>query len=218
MSAIHSPDGASPRALNDANRRQVAIGCADVAGYTRLMQADEDDTHRRMMDLQSQVIAPQIEAGHGKLIKYTGDGFFATFDKAEDATRFAVTLQQRLIVAEHDESPSRRIAFRMAINVADVIFEANDIFGDGVNTAARLQTYAEPGGIVVSDAVTKQIGTLDELEFVDLGHLPLRNIARPVRAFGLHNPALPMPLLGEALPGSEGPPSIVVLPFREHHT
>lgn len=215
MSALQPPSHCDPRATRDTSRKVAAVVFADVVGYTRLMQVDEIDTHRRMVALQTAIIEPQVAAYRGTIIKYTGDGFLATFDSAEDATHCVVELQRMLTTEGQTESLSRRIVFRMAVHVADVIFDANDVFGDGVNVAARLQTYAEPGGIVVSEAVVKEIGRRNELDFSDLGHLPLRNIARPVRAYGIRSHASTL-LPGDDLSGTEGRPSIVVLPFREH--
>lgn len=216
MSAMESASRETAR-THDGTRRMAAVVFADVVGYTRLMQVDEGDTHHRMMRLQAEVIEPQLRAHEGRLIKNMGDGFLATFDDAGDATRCVLEMQRAVLAAGAEESPSRRISLRMAINVADVIFTETDVFGDGVNVAARLQTYAEPGGIVVSEAVAEKVGAPAGMEFVDLGHLPLRGIAQPVRAFSLRQPMAKIPLVGDALPGSEGPPSIVVLPFREQN-
>ena len=217
MSAIESSFLRDPARPHDGVRRVAAVVFADVVGYTRLMQVDEDDTHRRMMRLQAEIIEPQLHAHQGRLIKHMGDGFLATFDDAGQATRCLLEMQQAVLAAGAGESPGRRISLRMGVNLADVIFTETDVFGDGVNVAARLQTYAEPGGIVVSQPVADKVGAAAGLEFVDLGHLPLRGIAQPVRAFSLRLPPIKTPLVGEALPGSEGPPSIVVLPFREQN-
>jgi adenylate cyclase len=203
--------------LGETTRLLSAIVCADVVGYSRLMSADEDDTHRRMMRLQSEIISPQVAAFSGRIVKYTGDGFLAVFATAKEAVDCVVALQSRLIADGKEESPSRRIAFRMSINYADLIFEAGDVFGDGVNIAARLQAYAEAGGIIVSEAVVQEIGTRKNLHFSDFGHLPLKNISQKIRAFGVKSGRSATPLIGEAIVGGDGPPSIVVLPFREHN-
>jgi adenylate cyclase len=216
MSSMESPRDPSAR-THDANRRTAAIVFADAVGYTRLMQVDELDTHTRMMRLQAEVIEPGLRGHHGQLVKTTGDGFLATFDDPGQAIACAVELQRALLAAGAAESPSSRISFRMAVNMADIIVEQTDIYGDGVNIAARLQTYAEPGGIVVAAAAAEKAGAPAGLEFADLGHLPLRGFKQPVRAFGLRVSTGTRPLLGEAVPGSEGPPSIVVLPFREQN-
>jgi class 3 adenylate cyclase/TolB-like protein/Flp pilus assembly protein TadD len=195
-------------------RRLVAVVAADVAGYSRLMHVDENDTHRRMKEIDAQIVEPQVAARRGEIVKHTGDGFLATFDNVEDAIACTIEMQ-RLLGAWNEKEPlSRRINYRMGVNVADVIVEDHDIFGDGVNIAARLQTYAEPGGIVVTDLVARHISGSDGVALHDLGDLPLRNIGRPVRAFSLSRAAT-SPLLAEVLPGFEERASIVVLPFSE---
>jgi TolB-like protein/class 3 adenylate cyclase len=198
-------------------RKMAAIVFADVAGYSRLMQTDEDDTHRRLMQLKAQLIEPQVGANRGRVVKQMGDGFLAVFDTPQDAANFSVNLQSLVGEASRSESPGQRINFRMGVHAAEIIFEDDDVFGDGVNIAARLQNYAEPGGVVISDAVAKEIQRDTAVELADLGHLPLRNIAHPVRAFSLRSVVAGTPPLGEVLPGSEGPPSIVVLPFRDEN-
>jgi adenylate cyclase len=217
MSAMESPRGDTSAAPPGGTRRHAAILFADAVGYTRLMQVDEDDTHNRMLRLQADVIEPGLRAHKGQLVKTTGDGFLATFDDPADAIACAVDLQRTLLDAGAAESPSSRISFRMALNVSDIIVMETDVYGDGVNMAARLQTYAEPGGIVVSEAAAEKAGAPAGMEFADLGHLPLRGFTRPVRAFSLRVSTIRRPLVGDALPGTEGPPSIVVLPFREHN-
>ena len=216
MSAIQPPSNGDSGTTRMSSRRLAAIVFADVTGYTRLMQVDEEDTHRRMIDLRSTIVEPQVEIWRGRIVKHTGDGFMAAFDSAEDATRCVIELQRMLTTAGDSESLSRRIVFRMGVNFAEVIFHDGDVFGDGVNIAARLQAYAEPGGIVVSESVAQELRDRAGLDFSDLGHLPLRNVALPVRAYGIRSHASAL-LLGDSLPGSEGRTSIVVLPFREHN-
>lgn len=196
-------------------RRLVAVLAADVVGYSRLTEADEEYTHTMLMRLRSEVLDPGIANHRGRLIKNTGDGFLAMFDSTQDAARCALNLQQAVAAQTADQSPGRRISFRMAVNVADAIIEKDDIYGEGVNVAARLQTYAEPGGVVVSAAVVEQIGGL-ALGAIDLGDLHLRNLARPVRVFLLRVHTPPERLVGDAFAGSEPRPSIAVLPFRKH--
>src|SRR5476649_1703357 len=206
--------GAAPHG-QEPQRQLLAVIPADVVGYSRLMQVDENDTHSRMVDIRSRIIDPAIASHGGRVVKNTGDGFLAAFPDAIGATRCVIELQEALNAQAAAEPLSRGISFRMGINVADVIVEEHDIFGDGVNIAARLQTYAEPGGIIIADVVAEHIRDRENVELYDLGDLPLRNIDRPVRAFSLRIAGKSVRLLGDALPGTEGRPSIVVLPFRE---
>ena len=203
-----------PARRMETHRRLVAILAGDVVGYSRLMEAYEEETYRRLMRLQSEAINPCVEARRGEVVKHTGDGFLAIFNSARDATSCAVTLQQAVTTQTSDQPGHQRIIFRMAVNAADIIVENNDIYGDGVNVAARLQSYAAPGGIVVSGAIAEQIGTDLGVGVIDLGDLHLRNLGRPVRVFALRMPMAPPKLIGDATIGSEPRPSIAVLPFR----
>ncbi|MBV1797267.1 adenylate/guanylate cyclase domain-containing protein [Siccirubricoccus sp. G192] len=205
--------------MSPAERRLVAVLAADAAGYSRLMEADEEGTHARMMRLWFEVMQPSIAALHGQVIKHTGDGFLAIFGSASEAAQCALCIQRQVQEREVAEPPDRRIGFRMGLNVADAIIEAHDIFGDGVNIAARLQTYAEPGGLVVSGAVAEQIGGRPGIAAVDLGDFFLKNLTRPVRAYSVRHTAglaASAPAPGPALP--EDRPSIAVLPFRMQRT
>jgi adenylate cyclase len=204
--------------LTATQRRLVAVLAADVVGYSRLMEAYEESTHAGLVRLRSEVLDPGIAARHGRIIKNTGDGFLAVFDSAHDATQCAITLQQALAAQTADQQPDERISFRMAVNVADVIIEEDDVYGGGVNVASRLQAYAEPGGVVVTSGVAEQIGGSLGIGATDLGELHLRNLARPVRVFALRVPIAPTRLVGDALAGSEPRPSIAVLPFRKDQT
>lgn len=197
-------------------RRLVAILAADVVGYSRLMEQHEETVHGALMRLRADVLDPGIAAFGGHLVKNTGDGFLAMFDSAQDATQCALALQRQVAAHMAAEPPDRRISFRMAINAADVIVEKDDIYGDGVNVAARLQTYAEPGGIVVTGAVAEQIGAAGDIGAIDLGDMHLRNLARPVRVYAVRAQSMPRRLIGEGEPGREPRPSIAVLPFRKY--
>jgi len=196
------------------HRRLAAVLAADVVGYTRLMEAHELDTHTRLMRLRSEVLDPGVAALRGKIVKNTGDGFLATFDTARDATRCALSLQESVAANTAGMPADQRISFRMGLNAADIIVEKDDVYGDGVNIAARLQTYAQAGGIVVSGAIAEQLGKDFDVNVIDLGDLHLRNMGRPVRVYALHPPTQPAKLVGEALAGQEPRPSIAVLPFR----
>jgi TolB-like protein/class 3 adenylate cyclase/tetratricopeptide (TPR) repeat protein len=191
----------------------ASVIAADVVGYSRLMQLDEQGTHARFMRLRSEAIDPLIRDKDGRIVKNTGDGFLAMFADARAALEAAIGLQRRVIDLEKDVPIERRINFRMGVNASDVIVEDHDIYGDGVNIAARLQSYAEPGGIVISGALEELIGGTLELTRVDLGDLPLRNL-RPVRVLSLRLPETKPGALGELPGGYESRSSIAVLPFR----
>ncbi len=198
----------------ESQRRLVAILAADVVGYSRLMETHEEETYRRLMRLRLEAVNPCVAAQQGVVVKHTGDGFLAIFNSARDATRCALTLQQVVTTQTANQPGPQQIIFRIAVNAADIIVESNDIYGDGVNVAARLQSYAPPGGIVVSGAIAEQIGTDFGVGMIDLGDLHLRNLGRPVRVFALRMPMAPPKLVGEAAVGLEPRPSIAVLPFR----
>jgi class 3 adenylate cyclase/TolB-like protein/Flp pilus assembly protein TadD len=171
-------------------RRLSAILAADVVGYSRLMGADEVGTLRQLMAHRRELIEPTIAARRGRIVKTTGDGVLAEFSSAVEAVACAITVQRELVsrnVAVPDES---RLVFRIGINLGDIIIEANDIFGDGVNVAARLETLCEPGGLCVSRAVRDQVRDKLPIVFDDLGEQTVKNIARPVRAFGLSPEAI----------------------------
>ena len=131
-------------------RRLAAILAADVAGYSRLMGADEEGTHERLKAHLGQLVDPKIKAHRGRIVKNTGDGFLAEFASVVDAVRCAMEIQRWMIDRESNLPEARRIRFRMGINLGDVIAEDEDIFGDGVNVAARLEALAQPGGICAS--------------------------------------------------------------------
>jgi adenylate cyclase len=198
-----------------ARRRLVAVLSADVVGYSRLMEGDEEGTHRRFREMSSEVLVPALAALRGEIIKNTGDGFLAVFDSARDAAACAIDIQRAMGSDGKSETEQRSMRLRIGINVADVIVEESDIYGDGVNIAARLQSYAEPGGIVASAAVAEQIGADQGLRIVDLGDLYLRNLARPVRAYNIRYDGQAAASVGDMPMGWEGRPSVVVLPFRE---
>ena len=158
-------------------RRLSAILVADVAGYSRLMHNHE----RRLLAESVTAIA---EHG-GRIVKNTGDGFLAEFPSAVEAVRAAVHFQTRVKELTINEVQQSRIAFRVGINIGDVIVEPHDIFGDGVNIAARLEGIAEPGGICISASAYDQVRGKVGVEFADLGEQNLKNIGRPIRAYGV---------------------------------
>jgi len=144
-------------ATTSATRRLAAILAADVAGYSRLMEADEEGTHQRLQAHFRQLVDPKIAEHRGRIVKNTGDGLLAEFPSVVDAVRCAAEVQRGMLDREPDVPDDRRIRFRIGVNLGDVIAEGGDIFGDGVNVAARLEALAAPGGICVSRTVHEQI-------------------------------------------------------------
>jgi adenylate cyclase len=186
-------------------RRLSAILAADVAGYSRLMHRDEEATHARLTALLTDAVHPAIAEHGGHLVKNTGDGFLAEFPSAVEAVRAATEFQIRIKELTIGEVEDRRIAFRVGVNIGDVIVEPHDIFGDGVNIAARLEGIAEPGGICISSAAYDQIRDKIRVRFADLGEHSVKNIARPVHVFALQPGALaglPAPFENPAPAGS----------------
>src|SRR5882762_384683 len=197
-------------------RRLAAIVAADVAGYSRLMHHDEEATHAKLTELLADGVSPAIANHGGRIVKNTGDGLLAEFPSAVEAVRAAIQLQARVKELTIGEADDRRIAFRVGVNVGDIIVEAHDIFGDGVNIAARLESIAEPGGICISFSAHDQVRGKVGVEFIDLGEQNLKNIARPVRAYAVAWDGLgPATKSGSTAPGPRSPPrlSMVVLPF-----
>src|SRR5690349_14780591 len=166
-----------------ATRRLAAILAADVVGYSRLMGADEEGTHERLKAHLRQLIDPKIKEHRGRIIKNTGDGILAEFASVVDAVRCAAEVQRGMIDAGGDVTEERRISFRIGVNLGDVVVEEHDIFGDGVNVAARLEALAEPGGICISRTVRDQIRDKLAYAFEDMGEQSVKNIARPVRVY-----------------------------------
>src|SRR5215471_5085198 len=166
-------------------RRLAAIVAADVAGYSRLMHSDEEGTHAKLAALLADAVNPAIAAHGGRIVKNTGDGFLAEFPSAVEAVRAAVQFQARIKELALDEAADTQIAFRVGINIGDVIVEPHDIFGDGVNIAARLESIAEPGSICISSSAYDHVRSKVGVEFADLGEQNLKNIDRPVRAYAV---------------------------------
>jgi TolB-like protein/class 3 adenylate cyclase len=197
-------------------RKLSAILAADVAGYSRLMHDDEEATHTRLTALLTGSVLPAITEHGGRIVKNTGDGFLAEFPSTVEAVRAAVQFQALIAELTLNEVEERRIAFRVGVNIGDVIVEPHDIFGDGVNVAARLESIAEPGGICISSAAYDQVRGKVQVEFADLGEQNLKNIARPVRAYAVvwDGPgAAAQALLVRPRSRSRPRLSIVVLPF-----
>jgi len=199
-------------------RRLTAILAADVAGYSRLMGADEEGTHERLRGHLRELTDPKIVEYRGRVVKHTGDGFLAEFASVVDAVRCAVELQRGMGERNAATPQEKRIEFRVGINLGDVIAEGEDIFGDGVNVAARLEALSEPGGICVSRVVRDQVRDRLDYSFEDLGEQQVKNIARPVRAYRVGDRAAPIvqpPSFSPQPPPLPLPdkPSIAVLPF-----
>jgi class 3 adenylate cyclase len=199
-------------------RRLSAILAADVAGYSRLMHHDEEATHARLTYLLTEVAYPAIAEHGGRVVKNTGDGFLAEFPSAVEAVRTAMQFQTRIKELTIQDGEDGRILFRVGINIGDVIVEPHDIFGDGVNIAARLESIAEPGGICISSSAYDQVRGKVGVKFADLGEQNLKNIAHPVRAYAVRAAAGPSQrdLLLDARESLALPdkPSIAVLPFE----
>ena len=163
-------------------RRIAAILAADVAGYSRLVGDDEEGTLARLRALRRELIDPEIGAHRGRIVKTAGDGMLVEFASALDAVRCAVAVQRRMTAAA-DEPAERRIQLRVGINVGDVLADGDDILGDSVNIAARLEAIAEPGGICLSAAAYEQVRGKVEIAVADMGEQDLKNIARPLRTY-----------------------------------
>jgi adenylate cyclase len=164
-------------------RRLAAIFAADVAGYSRLIGNDEAGTVARLRALRRELIDPEIAKYKGRIVKTTGDGLLVEFGSVVDAARCAAEVQQEMAARNTSVPPEHRIEFRIGINVGDIIIEGDDIFGDGVNIAARLEGLAEPGGICVSARVQEDATGKLDLTFEDIGEQNLKNIARPIRVY-----------------------------------
>jgi adenylate cyclase len=204
----------------EVERRLAAILAADMVGYSRLMEADEVGTLARLKTHRLELVDPAIAKSRGRIIKTTGDGMLVEFQSVADAVQCAIEIQRRMALRNADVAAARWIQFRIGINLGDVIVEDGDLFGDGVNVAARLQTLAEPGGICVSRAVRDQVQVGDRFDvgFQDLGEQSVKNIVRPIRVFRVEleraDPAVAdgAQVSMAVAPASERP-SIAVLPF-----
>ena len=186
-------------------RRLIAVLAADIVGYSRLMGVDEEGTHYCYKALRRELIDPNVAAHCGRIVKSTGDGFLAEFPIVVEAVVCAVELQRALAERNAKELPARRMDFRIGINLGDVIIESDDIYGDGVNIAARLEGVAEPGGICISDAVRVAAGNKVPVDYESMGDQSLKNIVEPIRVYRVRSrPGVPMPH-PSAAPRSVGP-------------
>ena len=202
----------APLSLERVERRLTAILAADVAGYSRLMGGDEEGTLVQLKAHRSALVDPKINEHRGRIVKTTGDGVLVEFSSVVDAVRCAVDVQRGMAERNADVPQEKRIEFRIGINLGDIIIDGGDIFGDGVNVAARLEGIAEPGNICISDDAYRHVRDKVDVPFEDAGEQSLKNIARPVRAYRVWisgaesrvRPALALP----------DKPSIAVLPFH----
>ena len=194
-------------------RRLAAVLAADVAGYSRLMGIDEEGTLARLKAVRKSLVDPTIAAHRGRIVKTTGDGMLVEFASAVDAVRGAVEVQRGMAEQNASVPQDVRIEFRVGIHVGDIIIDDNDIFGDGVNVAARLEGIAEPGGICISASAHDHVRGKVAVEFADLGEQSLKNIGRPVRAYAAVRERGTQG--SNTAPSSPSAPrlSIVVLPF-----
>src|SRR5882724_8038291 len=194
-------------------RRLAAILAADVASYSRLIEADEEGTLGRLKALRAEIIDPKIAGHHGRIVKTTGDGLLVEFASVVDALRCAAEVQTALAESNAPLPQDRRIEFRIGIHQGDIVVEHEDIFGDGVNVAARLEGLAEPGGICVSARVQEDSAGRLDLAFEDIGEQALKNISRPVRVFRVVAAAASASMRASSSAPLPDKPSIAVLPF-----
>ena len=191
-------------------RRLAAILAADVVGYSRLMGSNEADVLAALKSHRKDLIDPEVAKHHGRVVKLMGDGTLVEFASVVDAVECAVEIQQRMIGRNLDVLEGERIEFRIGINIGDIIVEGEDIYGDGVNVAARLEELADAGSICVSQNVFNQVKNKVDLGFEDMGAQRVKNIAEPVRAYRVQ---LARPSVIDAPPVLPDKPSIAVLPF-----
>ena len=196
-------------------RRLTAILAADVVGYSRLMGANEVGTLQNLQKHHAELIEPEVAAKHGRIVKLTGDGILVEFPSVVSAVDCACTVQRGMRTRNADVPEDRRIEFRMGINLGDVIVEGDDLFGDGVNVAARLEGVARPGGLAVSQSVRDYVGNKLDLEFRDQGEQQLKNIDHLVRVFDVDfDPDAAKEACGTGATFAADKPSIAVLPFN----
>jgi len=161
---------------------------ADIVGYTRLMGKNEDATLDSWYECRNDIIDPKIDFFRGRIVKHTGDGFLAEFPSAIDAMNCAIEMQTGLEKRNRNAPEESRLLFRMGLNLCDIVADEEDIYGEGVNTAARVEALAEPGTICITSAVHDQVDSKVKVEFEDLGAKKLKNVAKPVRVFQVWPP------------------------------
>src|SRR5829696_9608054 len=175
--------GESSSHITSGARRLMAIMSADIAGFSRLMGQDEEGTHERLKRYRRDIIEPTMAEHHGHIVKHLGDGFLAVFESPLEAVRCALVIQQTISARNTSIAKASWLQFRIGINLGDVIVESDDVYGDGVNIAARLQTAAEPGGVNISGGVYEQVKNKLVCGYRSLGDEKLKNITDPVRIY-----------------------------------
>src|ERR1700737_3531637 len=166
-----------------APRRLAAIVAGDIAGYSRLMEIDEEGTHARVMRIERDLIEPSIAEHNGKLVKTTGDGFIAIFDSPVEAVKCGIVIQQNMIGRNASQQKHLWIEYRIGVNLGDVIIEIDDVYGDGVNIASRLEGIADPGQVYISGGIYEQIKHKLVCGYESLGDRKVKNITDPVRVY-----------------------------------
>jgi len=202
--------------VEQVERRLAAVLAADVAGYSRLMGADEEGTLARLKAIRKSLVDPAIAAHRGRVVKTTGDGMLVVFASAVDAARSAIEVQRSMSSENAGVQQDSRIEFRIGIHIGDIMIDDSDIFGDGVNIAARLEGIARPGGVCISDDAYRQIRGKVDMACDDLGPQVLKNIAEPMRVWQVEFDQDAARALAERAPALALPdkPSIAVLPFQ----
>ncbi len=204
-------------------RRLAAIFAGDMVGYSRLMEADERGTIARQKSHRAELIDPKITEHHGRIVKTTGDGILVEFASVVDAVECAVAIQRAMLEREAEVPNDHRIRYRVGINLGDIVVDGDDIFGDGVNIAARLEAMADPGGICISQAVLDQVKRKLALDLEDLGNTALKNIEEPVRTYRIvHAGQSEMPVAATSITATSSSalsplqkrPSVAIMPFR----
>ncbi|MFO0990929.1 MAG: adenylate/guanylate cyclase domain-containing protein [Hyphomicrobiales bacterium] len=193
------------------NRRLAAIMVADVVGYSRMMELDEAGTLAALKERRKGILEPVVKAHGGRIVKLMGDGVLVEFASAVNAVQGAIELQKQMAAANEGVEETKRIVLRIGINLGDVIGEGSDIYGEGVNIAARLESLAEPGGTVISNQILEAVRGRIETPFQDMGEQQLKNIDKPVRAYRIGTRMTTATIL---VTGATNKPSIAVLPFQ----
>ncbi len=194
------------------NRRLAAVMAADVAGYTRLMGENEEETLAALVTHMDELITPEITGNQGRIVKTTGDGLLAEFSSVLNAVRCALEIQERMIERNSEVPAERQINFRIGINLGDIIIHGDDIFGDGVNLAARLEAFTKPGSVCISEKVFEELSNKLKVAFHDLGEQTFKNISAPVRVYGVTRDTSPDPV--GSTRSLEDKPAVAVLPFE----